>query len=54
MRRLTLVAELADRAPTLSLLGLRVLPWARDQAVNGISGDAFPFRLPVPDATPRG
>jgi geranylgeranyl reductase family protein len=48
MRRLTLVAELADRAPTMSLLALRTSGWARGEAINGVSGTAFPFRLPPP------
>jgi flavin-dependent dehydrogenase len=53
MRRLTIVAELADRAPGASILALRTIGWARDQAVNGVSGDAFPFRLPTPDPASR-
>lgn len=47
MRRLAIVSEVTDRAPTLSFLALQASRWARDQAVNWVSGASFPFRLPA-------
>ena len=46
MRRLTVAAEMADRAPTLAYAALRWSGWARGQAVDRVSGTRAPFRLP--------
>ena len=54
MRRLTSIADLADRLPTLSLLALRIGGWMRDEIVQGVAGTAAPFVLPVTDVLSEG
>jgi geranylgeranyl reductase family protein len=53
MRQLQLVSMIADLAPTLSIAALRTLPWARNQAIQGIAGTAAPFLLPHISAATR-
>jgi flavin-dependent dehydrogenase len=54
MRRLTAVADLADRLPTLSLLALRIGGWMRNEIVESVAGTAAPFVLPVAEARQEG
>jgi geranylgeranyl reductase family protein len=46
MSRLLLVAEIADRASSISILTLRFSRWARREGFSGVVGTAAPFRLP--------
>jgi geranylgeranyl reductase family protein len=46
LRRLMVVAEIADRMPTLSLVALRAGGWARQEAVHGVAGTHAPFLMP--------
>jgi geranylgeranyl reductase family protein len=47
MRRLTTVASIADRMPTISLIALQFNGWARGEGINGVAGRNAPFRLPM-------
>jgi geranylgeranyl reductase family protein len=44
--RLTLVAAIADTLPSLSIVALAALPWARSEARRGLLGLGRPFAFP--------
>ena len=48
--RMSLVGAIADAIPTLSILGLRTVPWARNEARRGLLGLGPPFVLPPAEA----
>ena len=53
--RLTLVGAIADAMPTLGILALARLPWARKEARRGLMGLGRPFQWPaVPGLGPAG
>jgi flavin-dependent dehydrogenase len=47
LRRAGLVADIADLAPSGSMLGLRFIPWIRDNAIRAVAGEGRPYSLPT-------